>query len=160
VSCAGSARPVAVAPSGLSPLPRLVTDPPAACDKPWTLGVIGGDARIVLTCANDVQRQPLDQSGPLARALAPGLDPSRDRVCACAAKLHAPPFVDLVFTAKPEQGLVTVRGNADEDVDPELGAAFVGCVGTVTASFAPIQSGACPGGHAIAIYPVRLELEP
>jgi hypothetical protein len=141
-------------------LPRLVTDPPAACDKPWTLGVIGGDARIVLTCANDVQRQPLDQSGPLARALAPGLDPSRDRVCACAAKLHAPPFVDLVFTAKPEQGLVTVRGNADEDVDPELGAAFVGCVGTVTASFAPIQSGACPGGHAIAIYPVRLELEP
>jgi hypothetical protein len=160
VSCAGSDPHAAVLTPGLQPLPRPVPSAPAACEKPWTLGVIGGDGRIVVTCANDVQRQPLDESGALARALAPGLDPSRERICACAAKLHAPPFVDLVFTAKPEQGNVTVRANADEDVDPDVGAAFVGCVGTITASFTPIHSGACPQGQATAIYPVRLELEP
>jgi hypothetical protein len=160
VSCAGS-TPHAVGPAAdLPPLPGPATGVPAACEKPWTLGVIGGDGRVVVTCSNDVQRLPLDESGPLARALAPGLDPARDRVCACATKLRAPPFIDLVFTAKPEEGHLTVRANADEDADSEMDTAFAGCVGTITASYTPIRSGACPGGPATAIYPVRLELEP
>jgi hypothetical protein len=107
-----------------------------------------------------VQRQLLDESSALARALAPGLDPTRERVCSCASRQRAPSFVDLVFTAKPEEGRVTIRANRDEDVDPDVSAAFVGCVGTISVNYAPIQSGACPGGPATAIYPVRLELEP
>ncbi len=95
--------------------------------SPWTLGVIGGDGRIVLACTTDVERQPLDEAGTLARALARGLDPSRERVCACAAKGHTPDFVDLVFTAKPEEGRVTVRASAEEDVDSAVGADFVAC---------------------------------
>jgi hypothetical protein len=81
-------------------------------------------------------------------------------VCACATKSHTPPFVDLVFTAKPEEGHVIVRATADEDANSETAGAFVACVGTIRASFAPIASGACPSGPATAIYPVRLELQP
>jgi hypothetical protein len=155
-SCGGSS---ARASPPSSPRP-LVGGAPAACEKPWTLGIIGGDGRIVVTCANDVQRQPLDESSALARALAPGLDPTRERVCACASRQRAPSFVDLVFTAKPEEGRVTVSATRDEDVDPDVSAAFAACVGTVNASYEPIHSGACPAGPATAIYPVRLELEP
>jgi hypothetical protein len=132
---------------------------PGACGKPWKLDVPGGDARVVVVCATDVRRQAFEESSPIGRALFPALDPARERVCSCAGRVRAPAFVDLVFTAKPEEGRVTVRAEGDEDLDPELGPAFVSCVGTVVATFAPLPSEVCPGaGKASLVYPVRLDL--
>jgi hypothetical protein len=113
-------------------------------------------------CPDDVRREALDPAGPVAPALAPGLDPARERVCGCASRLAPPPFVDLVFTAKPREGSVTVEAKADDDADPTLGPAFAACVGTVTAKFAPTpQGGGCGGGGAATyVYPVRLDLTP
>ncbi len=131
---------------------------PSACGAPWTLDLAGGDARVVVICANDVRRETFDESSVIARSLSPALIPARERVCACAGRVRPPPFVDLVFTANPEDGKVTVRAG-DEDLDPELGPAFVACVGSLVATFAPLPSGACPeAGRASFVFPVRLEL--
>jgi hypothetical protein len=131
---------------------------PAACGTAWKLDLAGGDARAVVVCPNDVQRQAFDESSVIARALSPALGPARDRVCGCADRVSAPPFVDLVFTARPEEGQVTVKAG-DEDLDPDLGAAFVACVGVLVATFAPIPSNACAGaGKASFVFPVRLDL--
>ncbi|MGA7120783.1 MAG: hypothetical protein WBY94_11830 [Polyangiaceae bacterium] len=131
---------------------------PSACGAPWTLDLAGGDARVVVICANDVRREAFDESSVIARSLSPALIPARERVCACAGRVRPPPFVDLVFTAKPEEGKVTVRAG-DEDLDPELGPPFVACVGALVATFTPLQSGACPeAGRASFVFPVRLEL--
>ncbi|MBV9946502.1 MAG: hypothetical protein JOZ69_06620 [Myxococcales bacterium] len=134
---------------------------PAACDRPWNLDVVGGDGRVVVVCAHDVRRRPIDESAAIARALEPGLDPAREKICACVARLKAPPFVDLLFTAQPEEGRVTVQAGGDDDLDPEFGPPFVACIGTVVATFAPLKSDTCaePGKVAF-IYPVRLELAP
>jgi hypothetical protein len=112
-------------------------------------------------CPGDVRREALDPSGPLAPALVPALDPARERVCGCAARLRPPPFVDLVFTANLPEGRVRAeaKGDADE-FDSELGAPFVACVGTVVASFPPMHATGCGGAAATVVYPVRLELEP
>lgn len=133
----------------------------AACGKPWDLEVMGGGGKVVVVCAHDVRRAALGESSAFGRALLPALDPARDRVCACASRVRAPPFVDLVFTAHPEEGRVTVQAGGDDDLDPELGPAFVACVGTVAATFAPIRSDACDdAGKSSFVYPVRLELDP
>ena len=133
---------------------------PSACAAPWTLDFAGGDARVVVVCANDVRREAFDESSVVARTLSPALVPARDRVCACAGRVPAPPFVDLVFSAKPEDGRVTVKAG-DDDLDPELGPAFVACVGALVAAFAPLPSEACPdAGKASFVFPVRLGLEP
>ncbi|MDP9002399.1 MAG: hypothetical protein M3O46_20090 [Myxococcota bacterium] len=141
--------------------PSTIPGVPVACDQPWNLGVIGGDGQVVVVCANDVRRQALDEASPAARALSPALDPTRERVCACVGRLRAPAFVDLVFMATPEEGRVTVRASTDEDLDPELGPAFVTCIGTVTVAFASLSSEACSDKtKGSFIYPVRLELGP
>ena len=120
---------------------------------------MGGSAQVVLLCPSDVKREPLDPNGPMAPALAPALDPARERVCGCAARMQPPAFVDLVFTAKPEDGRVTIEAKGDEELDPTLGPPFLACVGTLTASFAPVHGGACEGGGAgTIVYPVRLDL--
>ena len=130
------------------------------CASRWSIDVVGGAAQVVVMCPSDVQRRPLDPAGPIAAALAPALDPAHDRVCGCAAKLAPPPFVDLVFTAKPGDQTVSVQAKNDEELDPTLGPAFVACVGTVTAR-AGGTSGTCEGGGAATVvYPVRLELAP
>lgn len=149
--------PPAAASGATSSEPRT----PAACGRPWKLDVLGGDARVVVVCASDVRREAFEETSAIARALFPALDPAHDKVCACAGRLRAPDFVDLVFTANPEEGRVTVRADGGEDLDPELGAAFVACVGTVVATFAPVPSRACPeAGKASLVYPVRLDLGP
>jgi hypothetical protein len=132
----------------------------AVCERPWKLEAAGGDSRVVVVCNNDVQRESLEGSSEMARALFPALDPAQERVCACTGRLRVPPFVDLVFTAKPDEGRVTVQASAEDDLDPELGPPFIACIGSVTASFAPMPFGACPEGKASFVYPVRLELEP
>jgi hypothetical protein len=112
-----------------------------------------------VVCGKDVQRQSLEESSEMAQALFPALDPAQERVCACSGRVRTPPFIDLVFTAKPDEGRVTAQATADDDLDPEIGAAFVACIGTVTASFAPKPFGACPAGKVSLLYPVRLELK-
>jgi hypothetical protein len=125
------------------------------------LDVIGGNARVVVVCDTDVQRRALDESSAVARSLLPALEPARERVCACVTRLRPPPFIDLVFTAKPQEGEVTVRGSGDDDVDPELGPDFIACIGTVVAKFAAAPSDVCAGAaKASYLYPVRLELGP
>jgi hypothetical protein len=134
---------------------------PSACASPWQLGVVGGSAQVVVMCPSDVHREALDPAGPMAPALAPGLDPARDRVCGCASRMPPPPFVDLVFTARPDEGRVTVEAKDDDELDPAVGPAFVQCVGKVTAKFASAHAGGCEGGGAATyVYPVRLELAP
>jgi hypothetical protein len=150
-------RAVAAPPGATSTIPGV----PVACDQPWNLGVIGGDGQVVVVCANDVRRQALAEASPAARALSPALDPTREQVCACLGRQRAPAFVDLVFTAKPEEGRVTVQASTDDDLDPELGPAFVACIGTVTVTFASLSSEACSDKtKGSFIYPVRLELGP
>ena len=175
--CAASPSPVVQAPSSVSPIviapvSRAAASPdergggesPNACAGPWTLDrAAGAGGKVVVVCSNDVRREIFDGSSPIARALAPGLEPARARVCSCASRMKAPPFVDLVFTAKPDEGKVTVQASdGDEaDLDPELGPPFVACIGTVTASFVPVPSNACPGStKASFVYPTRIELGP
>jgi len=168
LACTGpGAGPVVSAPSAAhaqsaaGPEARVAApEAPAACASPWKLDFAGGDARVVVVCANDVRREAFDESSVIARSLSPALVPARDRVCDCAGRVRAPAFVDLVFTAKPEEGRVTVKAG-DEDLDPDLGPAFVACVGALVAAFAPIPSEACPSaGKASFVFPVRLGLEP
>ena len=158
VVTAPAASGVGASAGGAAYAPRA--DEPAACARPWKLEAEGGDSRVVVVCKNDVQRQSLDETGEMARALFPALDPTRDRVCECTRKMHAPAFVDLVFTAKPNEGRVTVQASADDDDDPTLGPAFIACIGTVAARFEPGPFSGCPGGAASLVYPVRLALEP
>ena len=135
------------------------SEPPSACGKPWKLEVMGGEGKVIVVCAHDVRRAALDESPALGRALYPAMDPAQSRVCACAGRLHPPPFVELVLTARPEEGRVTVEAKGEEDSDPELGPAFVSCVGSLTATFEPVRSGACPGGEpASFVYPVSIDL--
>jgi hypothetical protein len=124
--------------------------------------MVGAGAQVVLMCPSDVRREALDPKGPLAAAINPGLAPARQRVCDCAERMHAPPFVDLVFTANLDEGHVSVEAKADdEDTDPELGPAFVACVGSLVAAFPPHEGPPCGGGTATsAIYPVRIEIGP
>ena len=164
LSACGSAAGVVHAPANAAASPsgpdRAEHAGPVACDKPWSVDVIGGDGRVVVACPGDVQRVPLDPAGPMARALAPALDPARERICGCIGRVKAPPFVDLVFTANPEEGRVTVQADDNGDVEPEVGPPFVACIGTIVATFAPVASQACPdGAKASVVYPVRLELE-
>jgi hypothetical protein len=120
---------------------------------------MGGDGRVIVVCAHDVRRATLDESPALGQSLYPALDPAQSRVCACARRLRPPPLVELVLTAHPEEGKVTVEAKGEDDSDPELGPAFVACVGTFTASFEPVRSGACPGeDHASFVYPVSIDL--
>ena len=133
---------------------------PAACAAPWKLDFAGGDAQAVVVCPSDVRREAFDAASVIARALSPALGPARDRVCDCAGRVHPPAFVDLVFTARPEEGRVTVKAG-DDDLDPDLGPAFVACVGALVAAFAPLPSEACPAAEkASFVFPVRLGLEP
>lgn len=121
---------------------------------------------MVVVCSSDVRREPLDPAGPLAPSLAAGLDPARDRVCSCAKQGDPPPFVDLVFTAKPDQGSVTVQAKDEDTSSLAAGEGapagpFVACVGTIEARFPPKAVPACgEGAAATIIYPVRLELGP
>lgn len=142
--------------------PRSSSPEPSTCASPWSLEMVGAGAQAVVLCAGDVRREPLDPKGPLAGALAPGLEPARARVCGCAERMHAPPFVDLVLTAKLDEGRVTVEAKADdEELDPDLGPPFVACVGSLTATFTPRRGPPCGSGAATsAVYPVRIEIGP
>lgn len=134
-----------------------------ACSLPWNLGdVVGGPGGVVVVCGTDARREPLAASGPTARAISPALEPARERVCGCAARLPAPPHVDLVVRSTPEQGRATVEvSDPEEDMDPQLGPPFAACVGTVTVSYLPSRLDACPDPEkASVLYPFRVDLVP
>ncbi|MDP9035143.1 MAG: hypothetical protein M3O50_10070, partial [Myxococcota bacterium] len=138
------------------------------CDRSWRLGdVADGAGRVVVVCGSDVRREPLDESGPMARMLLPALEPARARVCGCVDRVAAPPFVDLVFTARPESGQVTVAANEVDDLDPELGPPFIACVGELVVRSGAWASDACSGAagggkddRVMVVYPARVDLAP
>jgi hypothetical protein len=129
-----------------------------ACADPWAPD--SATERVVIVCGGDVRREGFDETGEIARAITPALDPARERVCACASRATPPPHVDLSVRAIPDEGRATVEiADPEEDLDPTLGPEFAACFGTVVATFSPFHLAACAaGGNAIVIYPVRVDL--
>lgn len=116
----------------------------------------------MVVCGTDARREPLGGSGPTARSISPALEPARERVCGCAARLQAPAHVDLVVKSTPDQGRATVEvSDPEEDMDPQLGPPFAACVGTVVVSYPPSRVDACSDPEkASVLYPFRVDLAP
>jgi hypothetical protein len=159
--------PVVLAPSVETPAPAPRPPAPrageklAACALPWTLeDVQGGQGRVVVVCGNDVRRQDVEP-GAMTRALEPILEPARERVCACAARLPVPAFVDLVVTSAPDDGHASVEeGELDDELDRNLATAFMACVGRLTTAIPRTHVEACGSDKATLVYPLRVELVP
>jgi hypothetical protein len=136
----------------------IVRAGPSACADPWAPD--GATERVVVVCGAEVRRDAFDKNGDMIRAVAPALEPARERVCACAARMTPPPHVDLAVRSSPDEGRATVElADPEDDLDPTLGPDFVACVGTVVTTFAPFHLDACPtGGNAVLLYPVRVDL--
>jgi hypothetical protein len=133
---------------------------PSACRDSWALeDVPAGDARVLVVCGNDVRREPI-VVGAMSRAIDPGLEAAHERVCTCASRMAAPPFVDLVVTAVPDDGRAGVEASEPEgELDPAVASAFVACVGKIAASFPHFAGGACPGGEKTTfVYSFDVEL--
>ena len=133
---------------------------PNACRQSWALeDVPAGDARVLVVCGNDVRREPI-VLGAMSRAIDPGLESAHQRVCTCASRMTAPPFVDLVVTAVPEEGRSGVETSEPEgEVDPGVASAFAACVGKIAATFPRFAGGGCPGGEKTTfVYSFDVEL--
>jgi hypothetical protein len=133
---------------------------PAACRDSWALeDVPAGDARVLVVCGNDVRREPI-VVGAMSRAIDPGLESAHQRVCTCASRMAAPPFVDLVVTAVPEEGRAGVETSEPEgEVDPGVASAFAACVGKIASRFDRFPGGGCPGGEKTTfVYSFDVEL--
>ncbi len=163
-ACAGAAPGVVVTAPAVSAEPAASGHAPppedrtlTACALPWNLDDVG-DAHVVVTCGADVRREEL-APGPMTRALAPGLEPARQKLCACAARMPVPAFADLVVRSAPAEGRVTVEADeVDDELDPEVARAFYGCIGAVVARFDPVSTPACGPGRAAFAYPLRVDL--
>jgi hypothetical protein len=130
-----------------------------ACALPWTLeDVAGGPGRVVVVCGADVRRQDVEP-GPMTRAIDPALEPARQRVCACAARMRVPAYVDLVVTSTPDDGRAKVEaGEPDEELEADVAAAFVECVGTLSTTFPRSHPDTCGAERATFVYPLRVDL--
>jgi len=130
-----------------------------ACALPWTLeDVEGGQGRVVVVCGSDVRRQDL-APGAMTRAIEPILEPARARVCACAARMPVPAFVDLVVTSIPDEGSTSVEASEpDDELDREPATAFVACVGTVKTAITRAHTDICGAEKTIFKYPLRVDL--
>lgn len=168
LSCAPAPAPLVTAPSapagssphGTSDPPSSYPGAPKACDQSWALeDVVASDARVLVVCPGDVRREP-PRPGAMAKALDPGLDAARRRVCDCAARLPRPAFVDLVVTAIPEEGRASLEtGEPDESVDHDVAAPFVACVGKVDVTFPAFPAAECPGAPKTTyVYSLDVEL--
>lgn len=136
------------------------TRSPSACRQSWALeDVPAGDARVLVVCGNDVRREPI-VVGAMSRAIDPGLESAHQRVCTCASRMTAPPFVDLVVTAVPEEGRSGVETSEPEgEVDAAVASAFAACVGKIAATFPRFTGGGCPGGDKTTfVYSFDVEL--
>jgi hypothetical protein len=114
---------------------------------------------VLVVCGSDLRRAPIEV-GPMTRALDPGLDAARERVCACASKLPAPTFVDLVVTAVPQEGRASIEpGEPDASLDAQIALAFVTCVGSLAVTFQGFQDPACSDGSRVKyVYAMNVEL--
>jgi len=132
---------------------------PPACRQSWALeDVPAGDARVLVVCGNDVRREPI-VVGAMSRALDPGLESAHERVCACASRMAAPQFVDLVVTAVPDDGRGGVETSEPEgELDPGVASAFASCVGKIATSFPRFAGGACPDGKTTFVYSFDIDL--
>jgi len=133
---------------------------PPACRQSWALeDVPAGDARVLVVCGNDVRREPI-VVGAMSRALDPGLESAHERVCACASRMAAPQFVDLVVTAVPDDGRGGVETSEPEgELDPGVASAFASCVGKIATSFPRFTGGACPDeGKTTFVYSFDIDL--
>jgi hypothetical protein len=130
-----------------------------ACALPWTLeNLAGGPGRVVVVCGSDVRRQEVEP-GAMTRSIDPALETARQRVCACAARMRVPEYVDLVVTSTPDEGRAKVEASEpDEELDPEIAAAFVACVGTVSATVPKSHPDTCGSSKATFVYPLRVDL--
>ena len=159
--------PVVLAPSAETheaaarPPPPPGGDKLTACALPWTLeDVEGGQGRVVVVCGSDVRRQDVEP-GVMTRAIEPALEPARQRVCSCAARLPVPAFVDLVVTSIPDEGRASVEeGELDDELDRELATAFMACVGKLTTAVPRAHLDACGPEKAMLKYPLRVDLAP
>lgn len=158
-----SAPSAPVAPVAAEPRPSAAPPgegAPAACSQSWTLAdMSGGPGRVVVVCGSDVRRASLDPV-LMARAIDPALGPARERVCACASRMPAPEYVDLVVTSTPDDGRASVEASEpDEELDPALAPAFVACVGKLATTFPRAHAQACDGADkATFVYPLHVEL--
>jgi len=164
LGCAPAVAPVVQAPAVTSEAPARPVAPTAgpeltACALPWTLeDVAGGPGRVVVVCGNDVRRQAVEP-GAMTRAIDPALEPARQRVCACAARMPVPAFVDLVVTSTPDQGRARVEASEpDDELDPAVAPAFVACVGSLVTTFARLHADTCGADEATFVYPLHVEL--
>jgi hypothetical protein len=97
----------------------------------------------------------------MVRALEPVLEPARQRVCACAARMPVPAFVDLVVTSMPDEGRGSLEtGELDDELDRDVATAFMACVGTLTAPVPKAHLEACGTEKATLVYPLRVDLVP
>jgi hypothetical protein len=95
----------------------------------------------------------------MTRAIDPALEPARQRVCSCAARLPPPAFVDLVVTSMPDEGRARVEASEpDEELDAETAAAFVACVGTLSTTITRSHADTCGAERATFVYPLRVDL--
>lgn len=162
------AGPVVLAPSaeaGPTATSRPAAPPPGAkltaCALPWTLEDMQSNrGKVIVTCGTDVNREDL-VPGPLARAIEPMLEPGRQRVCACATRMPAPAFVDLVVTSSPDEGRASLEvGELDDELDHDVATAFKACVGQLTGAVPRAHVDACAAPKAILTYPLRVDLAP
>jgi hypothetical protein len=167
-ACAApGAGPVVLAPSveTSAPVPRPQAPPDVekltACALPWTLNDVGGgQARVVVVCDTEVRREDL-VPGVMTRAIEPILEPARQKVCACAARMPVPAFVDLVVTSVPDEGRASVEvDEPDDELDRDVARAFMACVGKLTAVVPRAHVESCGAAKATLKYPVRVDLVP
>jgi hypothetical protein len=145
-------------PSSPRATPAPAGDLPA-CALPWTIeDVAGGPGRVVVVCGNDVRRQPV-LPGAMTQAIDSALEPARQRVCGCAARMPPPAYVDLVVTTSPDEGRARVEASEpDDELDPAIAPAFVACVGSLVTTFARIHADSCGADDATFVYPLHVEL--
>jgi hypothetical protein len=116
--------------------------------------------KVIITCGTDVDREDLGP-GPLSRAIEPMLEPGRQRVCACAMRMAAPAFVDLVVTSSPDEGRASLEvGELDDELDADVATAFKACVGQLTAAVPRTHVDACAAATSTLTYPLRVDLAP
>jgi hypothetical protein len=164
VACTPASGAIVQAPAALEvpPIGRAPSAPAAdltACALPWTIeDVAGGPGRVVVVCGNDVRRQAVEP-GVMTQAIDSALEPARQRVCGCAARMPPPAYVDLVVTSSPDEGRARVEASEpDEELDPALAPAFVACVGSLTTTFARVHADTCGTDDATFVYPLHVEL--
>ncbi|HLK44328.1 MAG TPA: hypothetical protein VKT18_00005, partial [Acidimicrobiales bacterium] len=101
VAACGSTQGLVQAPTvGGAPKPKGEAEgSPASCRQSWRLeDAQASAAQVLVVCGADVRRASIE-AGAMTRALDPGLDAARERVCDCAAHMALPAFVDVVVKA-------------------------------------------------------------